>query len=159
MRTTELPPHPSALGRTARAVSAGLCLAGLLVFSGCQAESPPSLPGAVAAASKPAAGVPTEATLHSRIVAEIGKASCTTQSQCRTLALGVQACGGPQAWVAWSTTVSNGATLNALSEQLNALQRQRHAQSQMLSTCQFKADPGSECSAQQCVLRSAAAAQ
>lgn len=160
MLTTEPSPHRPVLRRLAHAGRLGLCLAGLLYFSGCQSQppKPPPLNSTPIVAPKAGEGLQAEATLQSRIVAEIGTAACQSSAQCRTLALGAQACGGPQAWLAWSSTASREDSLIALSEQLAALQRQRHAQSGVASTCQYKADPGAWCPAQQCVLRATDAA-
>ena len=169
------PLKPSSVRPTLRglpfAARLGACIASLLVVAGCQsqgpdlpsasAQPPTALPSPASPVTPPpmaGSGAQDDATLQSQIRAEIGTAACTSNTQCRTLPLGAQACGGPQAWLAWSTAVSREATLNTLSEQLSALQRQRNAQNRMVSTCQFKADPGAWCPAQQCVLRAPGAA-
>ena len=165
MRHTKPTTHQTLSRRLAHAGRVSLCLAGLLLFSGCQSQPPkPNPPIGVPIATPIAVpqtddGLQTEAGLQNRIVTEIGTASCVSNAQCRTLALGARACGGPQAWLAWSSTASNEGTLRALSEQLSAMQKRRHAQSGMASTCQYIADPGAACSAQQCVLRTLNAAQ
>lgn len=160
MPTTEPSPHRPLLGRLAYAGRFSLCLAGLLYFSGCQSQLESPSPSSSTPIVSPKAGdsLQAEAALQNRIVAEIGTAACQSSAQCRTLALGAQACGGPQAWLAWSSSESQEAALKALSEQLTTLQRQRHAQSAVASTCQYKADPGAWCPAQQCVLRAMDAA-
>lgn len=139
--------------RQARAAHLSLCLASLLFFSACQSQTSPP-PVAKAPTVPPATtALQAETELQNRIVAEIGGAACSSHAQCRTLAIGAKACGGPQAWLAWSTSVSREATLTALSEQLASLQKQRQTQSGMVSTCQFVADPGALCQVQRCVLR------
>ncbi len=136
-----------------RAAHLSMCVASLLFFSACQSQTAPP-PVAKSPAAPSGNTVPqTETVLQNRIVAEIGSAACTSHAQCRTVALGAKACGGPQAWLAWSAAVSSEASLRALSEQLASLQKQRQAQSGMVSTCQFVADPGALCQAQQCKLR------
>ena len=144
-----------------RARGVGLCLVGLMHFSGCQSQPPKPDPLTVApiAAPQTVDSLQTEAGLQNRIVTEIGTAPCVSNAQCRTLALGARACGGPQAWMAWSSTASNEEALRTLSEQLTAMQKRRHVQRGMASTCQYIADPGAWCSAQQCVLRTTNAAQ
>lgn len=137
----------------ARTAHISLCLASMLFFSACQSQTSPP-PAAKAPAVLPAnAALQAEADLHKRILAEIGGAACASHAQCRTVPVGVKACGGPQAWLAWSTSVSREATLTALAEQLALLQKQRHAQSGVASTCQYIADPGAQCQAQRCTLR------
>lgn len=122
---------------------AALC-AGLLLMTACQAQ-----PG----------GAPdAEAALVARIRAEVGDARCSADSQCRTLAIGAKACGGPESWLAWSTTAAPGAAgraerLQTWSTELATLQRQRQQASGMVSNCQYNADPGAVCQAQRCVLQ------
>lgn len=107
-----------------------------------------------AQAGAPADGQAAEAAIMTKIDAAIGTASCTTDSQCRTLGVGAKACGGPAAWRPWSTQHTPKAKdLQSLADQLATLQRQRQAQSGMVSTCQYLSDPGAVCQAQRCVLR------
>ena len=118
--------------------------AGLLLMTACQAQ-----PGAASA---------TEAALLARIRTEVGEARCSADSQCRTLAIGAKACGGPESWLAWSTATVPGAAgraerLQAWSTELAAQQRQRQQASGMVSNCQYNADPGAVCQAQRCVLQ------
>ena len=135
------PTRPTAprRGRWA-ALGAGL----LLLMTACQAQ-----PGAAPA---------TEAALLARIRTEVGEARCSADSQCRTLAIGAKACGGPESWLAWSTATVPGAAgraerLQAWSTELAAQQRQRQQASGMVSNCQYNADPGAVCQAQRCVLQ------
>lgn len=100
---------------------------------------------------------PTEADLQQQINTTIGQAPCTADGQCRTIGVGVHACGGPAAWRAWSAQNNpRGETLQSLADQLAALQRQRHAQSGMVSTCRYLPDPGAVCQAQRCMLKTSA---
>ena len=128
-------PHPTRLRRVGWAV--------LLLVSACQAQ--PVAPA-------------DEATLLARIRNEIGDARCSSDSQCRTLAIGHKACGGPQQWWAWSTTTARAEPLQAAADALAALQKQRAEASGMASNCLYVADPGAVCLAQRCLLRSSAAA-
>ncbi len=155
-------PHPKRLGYPfARDARLGLYFASVLFFSGCQSQSQPAKPTALpntaitAAADSPQA----DATLRQRIVTEIGTPQCASSAQCRTLALGAKACGGPQTWLAWSTSVSREDTLRALSDELAAVQRLHHAQSGMVSNCRYMADPGAVCQANQCVLQTSGSSQ
>ena len=136
-----------------RATHISLYLASMLFFSACQSQTSPLQVAKVPAAPPVNTTLQAETELKNRIVAEIGSADCSSHAQCGTIALGAKACGGPQAWLAWSTAVSREGTLNALSAQLALLQKQRQAQSGMVSTCQFIADPGALCQAQRCALR------
>ena len=126
-------------------------LVGLALSSGCMAQLPPPSPGAPATALQ--ADLRAEAALLARINVEIGDARCTSDAQCRTLPIGEKACGGPEYWLAWSTTTGRADLLQRRAEELAALQRQRNERSGIQSTCQYSADPGAICQAQRCVLR------
>src|SRR5690349_4713970 len=45
------------------------------------------------------------------LVALIGDAACDDDSQCRTIAMGAKACGGPAYYLAWSTKRTDAAAL------------------------------------------------
>ncbi len=160
-RPLALPSHRLAALRRAGPRWAGWAV--LLLVSACQAQpvapaaplsAPPPLP-ASPPPPLPASAAPTdEATLLARLRQEIGDAPCSVDSQCRSLAVGHKACGGPQQWWAWSTTTARGERLQAWADELAALQKQRQEASGLVSNCQYVADPGAVCRAQRCVLRS-----
>ena len=109
------------------------------------------------AANTGTTGVPTEADLQQQINTAIGQAPCTADAQCRTIGVGANACGGPAAWRAWSTQNNpKSEALQSLVDQLAMLQRQRQAQSGMVSTCRYLPDPSAVCQAQRCVLKTTA---
>lgn len=127
----------------------------LLLVSACQAQPvvpagpsplPPSLPPAVAVAD--------EGALLARLRQAIGDARCSADTQCRTLAVGYKACGGPQQWWAWSTVTASADRLQAWADELAAVQKKRQDASGMVSNCLYVADPGAVCQARRCVLRS-----
>ena len=103
-------------------------------------------------AAAPAAEPAAETRLLEQIRAEIGRAACTDDAQCRTLPVGAKACGGPAAWWPWSEASTNGARLLAWAQELDQLQRQRIEASGMRSDCRYVPDPGAACVAQRCVL-------
>ncbi len=138
--------HP--VRRTA-GITAGItamCLAALLATA-CQAQG-------ASAGRIGSAGGGAEAALRARLDAELGDARCTDDAQCRTVAVGVKACGGPQGWVAWSTAVSKADTLMALTTELADRQRVRNEVAGAVSDCSVVPDPGARCVAQRCTLRS-----
>lgn len=132
--------------RAAWAGMAALTLASVLAAA-CQAQSAPG-------GRMGSAGGAQEAAVRARIEAEIGDARCTEDAQCRTLAVGVKACGGPQAWVAWSTAVSRAEPLQALAAELAQRQKVRNEVAGAVSDCSVLPDPGARCVAQRCTLRS-----
>lgn len=138
--------HPSTSSGYARLqrLRMGLVLCGFLELAGCASAVPASSDAQSATA------------IRSKIDAAIGQAPCNADDQCRTLALGVNACGGPAAWRPWSTqTHGQGESLLALAEQYAAQQRQRQSQDGMVSTCRYIPNPGASCQAQHCVLKKA----
>ena len=125
----------------------GMLLCALLGLAACQSAATPTTP----------TEVPTEAALQQQINTAIGQAPCTADAQCRTIGVGAKACGGPMAWRPWSTQGgTKGEALQSLTDQLAALQRQRQAQSGIVSTCSYLPDPGAVCQAQRCVLKKTA---
>ncbi len=103
--------------------------------------------------AQPLAGdaLAAEASLLQRIAAEVGEARCTATADCRTLAIGSKACGGPASWIAWSATTSDGEQLQAWAQELAQRQRQRAEAEGMVSTCSVVPDPGARCDAGRCV--------
>jgi hypothetical protein len=92
-------------------------------------------------------------TFRERIHAEIGDASCSSHAQCRTLPLGHKACGGPEAYAAWSSARSDNARLTQLGEAYAAARRADAERSGLVSNCMVTPDPGAQCVANRCVLR------
>lgn len=128
---------------------AGLAVCALLGLAACQTSATTGPTGSI--------GVPTEAALQQQIDTTIGQAPCTANAQCRSIGVGANACGGPAAWRAWSTQNNpKGEALQNLVSQQAALQRQRQAQSGMVSTCRYLPDPGAVCQSQRCVLKTTA---
>lgn len=75
----------------------------------------------------------------------IGDAACSSDDQCRTVAIGNRACGGPDAYLAWSTQTTDAAALQAAVARYNALQAAEVPPGSRFSTCEFLADPGAAC--------------
>lgn len=108
--------------------------------SGTAADGPPGRAGVA------------PAPLLQQIQAEIGDAACDAAAQCRTLALGSKACGGPERYLAWSSARSDGARLGQLAAQYAAARQAEDARSGMMSTCEMVIDPGATCRQNRCVL-------
>jgi hypothetical protein len=87
-----------------------------------------------------------------QIRAMIGDAACTDASQCHTLAIGARPCGGPQAYLPWSSAKTDGAALAVLAERFKKEREAAIAASGEMSTCQFLPDPGATCRAGTCQL-------
>lgn len=114
----------------------------LLVVQGCAVAAPPKpLP------------------LTAQIDALIGQAPCTRDDSCRSIGVGVKACGGPAAYRAWSVEATDGAALAVLVERHAAERSREIARTGEMSTCSIVVDPGAVClreagaSAGRCTLR------
>jgi hypothetical protein len=82
----------------------------------------------------------------------IGDGACSEPAQCRTVAIGHQACGGPETWLAWSGAAGNGAQIETLAARHVAARRAQVERLGLQSTCAVVIDPGAECRAGRCVL-------
>ncbi|MBU1620471.1 MAG: hypothetical protein KJ556_06545 [Gammaproteobacteria bacterium] len=71
----------------------------------------------------------------------IGDAKASDPSQCRVLALGHKACGGPEAYVAYSTEQTDEAELLKLAEQYKNAQQTMQKQERMYSDCAIVPEP------------------
>lgn len=131
-------------------------IASLVLASSCQSQ-PQSMTSPAPITSE-RADLKTEDELRARIDADIGEPRCTNDGQCRTLAVGEKACGGPLVWLPYSTMTARGDSLRASASKLAALQRRRYELTGQSSTCQYTPDPGALCVAQRCVLRPAGGA-
>ena len=96
--------------------------------------------------TQPAKGQDTLASIR----AAIGSAACTDNGQCRSLPVGARACGGPEAYLAYSTAGGQEAALRALAERYQKERQDANAASGMRSTCQVMPDPGAVCKAGTC---------
>lgn len=90
--------------------------------------------------------------LIAKIRTEIGDAACDAPRQCRSIAVGAKACGGPEGYLAWSSKRTDELRLKSLVEQHSAARKEENQRSGMLSTCVFETDPGATCQAGRCTL-------
>lgn len=89
-----------------------------------------------------------------QLIEAIGTAACSSDDQCHTVAVGRKACGGPQAWLPWSSQVTDGIGLQALADRYTQAQSAAAlAEVGRASTCSVVPDPGAACIAGRCGLR------
>jgi len=81
------------------------------------------------------------------ITALIGDAACDSDSQCKTLAVGAKACGGPEYYLAWSTKRTDAAALREAAKSNVIATRNMAANRGGVSNCVFVSDPGAYCAA------------
>jgi len=114
-----------------------------------------SAPAAAAPEAKamPSSNKPSSQALWQQIQAEVGDAACDGPQQCHSIAVGAKACGGPDAYLAWSSKRSNEAKLRALVAAHAQARKDENASSGMVSDCRMVTDPGASCQAGRCVLQ------
>jgi hypothetical protein len=120
---------------------------GLLVGAGeaaTLASHPQQSPGKSAIPSRVANNI---SRLLQEIQGEIGEADCAADDQCHSIGVGERPCGGPEAWLAWSSKVSDRDRLTALVTEHRDARRQENARSGLMSNCRAMPDPGAVCGA------------
>jgi hypothetical protein len=75
------------------------------------------------------------------VAALLGDLACTGNSDCQTVPLADQACGGPRGWLAYSVRRTNKAALQRAVRQ----EAQAQPRNDRVSTCAVMADPGAIC--------------
>jgi len=75
----------------------------------------------------------------------IGDAACDTDAQCATIGIGHKACGGPAAYLAWSTLRTDGQRLQVAAQREADAQREAQAAGGRVSNCAVEVDPGAYC--------------
>ncbi len=75
----------------------------------------------------------------------IGEAACSSDSECRVIGVGALACGGPEAYRAWSIAQTNARVLEEMVARDAAIRRQQIERAGMLSTCAVKPVPAVQC--------------
>lgn len=106
---------------------------------------------ACAAADAPAAKAADTSALYRQIRDEVGDAHCSVNDQCRSTPLGHKACGGPEAYLVWSTVASDEKRLSGLLDQYNAARKIEAQQPGRVSDCSMVQNPGARCEASRCV--------
>jgi len=106
---------------------------------------PRLMPALVAALALPAACASPPAGSLAAVTTLIGDAACSDDSQCRTVAIGAKACGGPEAYLAWSVLRTDAQALDAAAAAYNRARASEQAQSGRVSNCALVADPGASC--------------
>jgi hypothetical protein len=115
----------------------------------------PPPPDLAKMASEPASGAaPDDAlgAIHARLDAMLAQAAqCSTSSECRSVAVGGKACGGPTGYRAYSTRGADPAAVEALAKQEHELAMAAERAAHRVSNCMMLADPGAKCEANRCV--------
>jgi hypothetical protein len=89
--------------------------------------------------------VGSTARLLQNIKDEIGDAACDADAQCHTIGIGAKSCGGPEAFLGWSSRTTDRDRLTALVAKHRDARRSEHERSDAVSDCRVISDPGAAC--------------
>ena len=79
----------------------------------------------------------------------VGDGQCKKDADCRSLAIGQKACGGPEAYLAWSIRNTDGQALAAAAQRYAKERRlQLDKPGALMSNCALVTDPGAHCVAE-----------
>lgn len=92
-------------------------------------------------------------TLNMNISQMAEQGNCTSDVQCRTVAVGTRPCGGPKTYYAYSTENPDASLLMSRVSEYNRLEKQLLTANRPISDCRIINDPGAQCLANRCVLR------
>jgi hypothetical protein len=84
------------------------------------------------------------------IRAQIKNAPCSSSSVCRTIAFGAKACGGPEQYLIYSTSVTDSARLAREVARYNEAERKRNRDEGRVSDCSLVVRPRVGCVSGQC---------
>lgn len=91
------------------------------------------------------------AELRREIAALIGDARCNNLVNCRVLALGTRACGGPDEYVAYSVWSTSGEDVRAKAMEYNFLHEDLVARRAQAGSCEVLPEPRAACVNRRCV--------
>jgi len=89
----------------------------------------------------------------SQLEENIGTAECQTTAQCKSVAIGQKACGGPRHYLAYSTTESNESNINMLAKKHRNLNKLLNKLTGAMSDCMMVSPPILLCENNKCVAK------
>ena len=126
------------MGRMA-SVSSFLLAAGLASFVAW--DLPPLRINGSAVAASQQSDVERLQELRVLIEKEIGTPGANAPSQCKSIAFGSKACGGPERYLVYSTVKTNEARLKQLVNEFNQLAQKINEERKIRSDCMFVTEP------------------
>ncbi len=99
-----------------------------------------------------AAASPQLAKLRKEIVDLVGPASCMNLVQCRVAAIGIDSCGGPAEYLAYSWLSTDKGALETKIAEYNFLQEDLQKKQQPAASCAALREPTAACVNGRCVL-------
>ena len=134
---------PRTIARMKPTNLARLARLGISMFSGAAFAS---------CAQTPAPRLAESVRLATELRALVGDARCQTDQQCRSLAVGHKACGGPSGYLAWSVIGTDVDKLTELAARQARAERVEQETIGILSDCAVVMDPGAFCGVGRCQL-------
>lgn len=95
---------------------------------------------------------------HQQLQALTADPQCDSSAQCKVLAVGSRACGGPSSYLVYSNKTANEQAVEQLSKKITSLESQFNAENSMVSICQHLMTPGAQCVENKCVKLDSSAA-
>jgi hypothetical protein len=110
----------------------------LVLLAGCAAPPPRSAESAIARSD----AAPTDTVRLARLEREARALAmtggCATASTCRTAPLGLRACGGPRAYIAYCAATTDSIALFRKLDELKAADSAYNEATGMMSTCEMR---------------------
>ena len=96
--------------------------------------------------------VATPPPVQEPLVNQLDGPMAQLQFDTKVMGIGSKACGGPEQFIVYSETVTDGKMLAITSERYAKLKKEQQSRLGMMSTCQQLATPLASCQAKKCVL-------
>lgn len=93
--------------------------------------------------------------LYQRMLKLTENKQCQQHSDCKVLAVGKRACGGPEQFMPFSVLQTDQKLLQYTQERYSKLKQEQQQRLGMVSTCQMLPEPAAACQANLCVLQPA----
>ncbi|MFC0250868.1 hypothetical protein [Massilia consociata] len=112
----------------------------------------PGKQAALARAPAAQSGTAAPGDTLARLRAMVRDATCVESAQCRTVAVGAMACGGPESYLPYSIARSNEKAVRELGERYTNERLAQIKAEGMMSICRHIPDPGAVCTSGTCQL-------
>jgi len=127
-------------------------LTALFLLTGCSTV-PKQTDGLVTQLDGPLAQLQVDTKqLYQRLQRLTTDKSCIEDQQCRVLAVGSRPCGGPEQFLAYSSTQTDSKLLAITNDRYRKIKQEQQLRLGLLSNCQMLTEPAVQCQQQQCVL-------
>jgi hypothetical protein len=127
----------------------------ILLFSlnGCVATPAPTQESLVNQLDGPMAQLQFDTKqLYQRLQKLTADKACQQDQDCKVMGIGSKACGGPEQFLVYSESMTDGKMLAITSERYAKLKKEQQNRLGMMSTCQQLTTPLASCQAKKCVL-------